>query len=62
MQSQNLNDGTDHPFHKPSEETTYIHVESDRLPQIIKKIPRFIEKRISRPSIFNEGHICKFER
>ena len=40
----NLNDGTYCPFHKPNEETTYIHVESDHPPQIIKKIPRSIEK------------------
>ena len=25
----NLNNGTYRPFHKPNEETTYIHVESD---------------------------------
>ena len=46
----NLNDGTYCPFHKPNEETTYIHVESDHSPQIIKKIPRSIEKRLSRLS------------
>ena len=28
----NLNDGTYRPFHKPNEETTYIHVESDHPP------------------------------
>ena len=44
----NLNDGTYRPFHKPNEETTYIHVESDHPPQIINKIPRSIEKRLSR--------------
>ena len=38
----NLNDGTYHPLHKPNEETTYIHVESDHPPKIIKKIPRSI--------------------
>ena len=43
----NLNDGTYHPFHKPNEETTYIHVESDHPPQIIKKILRSVEKRLS---------------
>ena len=44
----NLNDGTYRPFHEPNEETTCIHVESDHPPQIIKKIPRSIEKRFSR--------------
>ena len=38
----NLNDGTYHSLHKPNEETTYIHVESDHPPKIIKKIPRSI--------------------
>ena len=44
----NLNDGTYRPFHKPNEETTYIHIESDHPSQIIKKIPRSTEKRLSR--------------
>ena len=43
----NLNDGTYRPFHKPNEETTYIHVEPDRAPKIIKKILRPIEKTLS---------------
>ena len=43
----NLNDGTYRPFHKPNEETTYIHVESDHAPKIIKKILRPIEKTLS---------------
>ena len=43
----NFSDGTYSPFHKPNEETTYIHVESDHFPQIIEKIPRSIEKRLS---------------
>ena len=49
MQSENsLNDGTYHPFHKPNEELTYIHVEFEHPLQIIKKIiPRSIEKIIS---------------
>ena len=38
----NLNDGTYHSLHKPNEETTYIHVESDHPPKIIKKIPSSI--------------------
>ena len=44
----NLNDGTYRPCHKPNEETTYLHVESDYPPQIIKKIPRSVAKRLSR--------------
>ena len=39
----NLNDITYLPFNKPNEGTSYIHVESDHPPQIIKKIPRSIE-------------------
>ena len=62
----NLNDGTYRPFHKPNEETTYIHVESDHPPQIIKKIPRSIEKRLSRLSstkeIFENSKDCYEQR
>ena len=36
----NLNDDTYRPFHKANEETTYIHVESDHPPQIIKKLSK----------------------
>ena len=54
----NLNGGTYHPFHKPNEETTYIHVKYDHPPQIIKKNLRSIEI----PPIFNKGNISKFER
>ena len=43
----NSNDGTYRPFHQRNEETTYIHVESDHPPQIIKKILRSVEKRLS---------------
>ena len=42
----NLTDGTYHLFHKHNEETTFIHVESDHPLQIVKKIPRSIEKRL----------------
>ena len=52
----NLNDGTYHPFHKTNEETTYIHVESNHPPQIIKKIPRSIEKRLSRLSLTSKDY------
>ena len=50
----NLIDGTYHPFHKTNEEITYIHVESDHPPQIMKKIPRLIEKKLSRLSSTKE--------
>ena len=50
----NSNDGTYRPFHKPDEETTYIHVKSDHPLQIIKIFPRSIEKRLSRPSSTKE--------
>ena len=50
----NWNDGTYRPFHKTNEETNYIHVESDHPPQIIKKIPRSIRKRLSRLSSTKE--------
>ena len=54
--SLNLNDGPYRPFHKPNDEATYMHVESNHPPQIIKKIPRLIEKRLI-PPIFNKGNI-----
>ena len=50
----NLNDGTYRPFQKPNEETNYIHVESDHPLQITKKIPRYIEKRLSHFSSIKE--------
>ena len=43
----NLNDRTYRPFHKPNQEIAYIHVESNHPSQVIKKIPRSIEKRLS---------------
>ena len=62
----NLNDSTCRPFHKPNEETTYIHVESDHRPHIIKKIPRSIEKRLSCLSstkeIFENSKDCYEQR
>ena len=35
------------PFHKPDNETNYVHVKSNHPPSIIKQIPLSIEKRIS---------------
>ena len=60
-----LDDATYRPSHKPNEETTYIHVESDHPPQIIKKIPRSIEKRprlSSTKEIFENSKGCYKQR
>ena len=43
----NLNDGSYRPYKKPSEETNYIHVNSDHPPSILKQLPKSIEKRLS---------------
>ena len=50
----NLNDGRYQPSHKANQETTYIHVGSDHPRQIIKKILRSIEKRLSHLSSAKE--------
>jgi hypothetical protein len=58
----NLNDGSYRPYRKPDDETSYIHVDSDHPPNIIKQVPIAIERRLSVLSsseqIFNEakGH------
>ena len=57
-----LNDGSYRPYKKPNDETSYIHVDSDHPPNIIKQVPIAIERRLSELSsseqIFNEakGH------
>ena len=55
----NLNDGTYRPYQKPDNIIQYIHVESNHPPNIIKQIPKTIEKRLSQLSssekIFNES-------
>ena len=55
----NLNDGSYKPYHKDSDETNYIHVNSDHPPNVIKQIPISIEKRLSNLSsskeIFDES-------
>ena len=55
----NLNDSTYRPYHKPGNEITYIHKESNHPPNIIKQIPLSIELRLSTLSsnedIFNES-------
>ena len=55
----NLNDGTYRPYQKPGNIILYIHVESNHPPNIIKQIPKTIEKCLSQLSsneeIFNES-------
>ena len=55
----NLTDGTYRPYQKPDNIIQYIHVESNHPPNIIKQIPKTIEKRLSQLSssekIFNES-------
>ena len=46
----NLNDGTYRPYQKPDNIIQYIHVESNHPPNIIKQIPKTIEKRLSQLS------------
>ena len=62
----NLSDVTHHHFHKPNEETNYIHVESDHPQKIIKKMSRSIEKRLSHLSstkeIFENSKDCYEQR
>ena len=43
----NLNDAIYRPYHKPDNETNYVHVKSNHPPCIIKQIPLAIEKRLS---------------
>ena len=43
----NLNDGSYRPYQKPDNVIQYIHVQSNHPPNIIKQIPKTIEKRIS---------------
>ena len=43
----NLKDGTFRPYHKPSDQMQYIHMESNHPPNIIKHIPASIETRLS---------------
>lgn len=55
----NLSDGTYRPYHKPNDEITYIHSESNHPPAIIKQLPLSIESRLrtisSSKSIFDEA-------
>ena len=55
----NLDDGTYRPYQKPDNKIQYIHVESNHPPNIIKQIPKTIEKHLSQLSsnkeIFSES-------
>ena len=55
----NLSDGSNRPYQKPENIIQFIHVESNHPPNIIKQIPKIIEKRLSQLSssekIFNES-------
>ena len=42
-----LNNGTYRPYHKPDNETNYVHVKSNHPPNIIKQIPISIQNRLS---------------
>ena len=50
----NLNDGTYRPYQKPDSIIQYIYVESNHPPNIIKQIPKTIEKRLSQLSSSEE--------
>jgi len=43
----NLNDSSYKPYHKPDNETNYVHKDSNHPPNIIKQIPIVIETRLS---------------
>lgn len=55
----NLSDSTFRPYHKPNDEISYIHSESNHPPSIIKQLPISIESRLSKLSsnetIFKES-------
>ena len=54
----NLNDRTCKPYHKPDNKITYINVQSNHSPNIIKQLSKTIEERLSDNSsnetIFNK--------
>ena len=55
----NLKDGTYKSYHKPDNKITYINVQSNHPPNIIKQLPKTIKQRLSNNSsnetIFNEA-------
>ena len=42
------------PYRKPGDTPTYINVQSNHLPTIIKEVPKMVEKRLSRLSSTKE--------
>ena len=46
----NLNDFTYRPYHKPDNETNYVHKDSNHPPSIIRQIPISIDTRLSKLS------------
>ena len=55
----NLESGTHQPYHKPNDETIYIHAKSNHPTNIIRQLPLSVEKRLNTLSnnepIFNES-------
>ena len=55
----NLKDGTYKPYQKPDNKISYINVQSNHPPNIIKQLPKTIEQQLSNNSsnetIFNKG-------
>ena len=50
----NLNNGSYRPYKKPNDETSYIHINSDHPPSILKQLPMSIEKWLSSLSLSKE--------
>ena len=50
----NLDNGNYSPFHKPNNTPRYVHTQSNHPPNIIKEIPKMIERRISDISCNND--------
>ena len=46
----NLKDGTYKPYQKPDNKISYINVQSNHPPNIIKQLPKIIEQRLSNNS------------
>ena len=43
----NLNTGEHSPYRKPGANPIYVHAKSNHPPNVIKEVPRMIEKRVS---------------
>ena len=54
-----LESGSCRPYHKPDNETNYIHIESNHLPNVIKQVPLSIQTRLfnlsSNEQIFSQA-------